>query len=64
MAKVIQRSIKAGKGTPSKGKTVFRDGKTGEFVVLHTVNANSSSFTRDLSRAFRSNVDAALKKKK
>jgi hypothetical protein len=64
MAKVIQRSIKPGKGNLSKGKNVFRDSNTGRFVTIHTVSANSSTFTSDLSKAFRSNVDAALKKKK
>lgn len=63
MAKVIERSIKPGKGSLSK-KTILRDSATGEFVTVHTVSANSSTFTSDLGKAFRSNVSAALKKKK
>jgi hypothetical protein len=64
MAKVIERSIKPGKGNLSKEKTVVRDSATGQFVTIHTVSANSATFTSDLGKAFRSNVDAALKKKK
>jgi hypothetical protein len=64
MTKIIRRSIKPAKGHSIKGKTIVRNSETGEFMVFHTVSANSSTFTSDLSKAFRSNVDAALKKKK
>jgi len=64
MAKIIERAIKPGKGSLSKEKTVLRDSRTGQFVTIHTVSANSTTFTSDLGKAFRSNVDAALKKKK
>jgi hypothetical protein len=47
MAKVIERSLKPGKGSLSKEKTVIRDGKTGQFVTIHTVSANSGTFTSD-----------------
>jgi hypothetical protein len=64
MAKIIERPIRPGKGSLSKEKTVLRDSKTGQFVTIHTVRTNSATFTSDLGKAFRSNVDAALKKKK
>ena len=64
MTKIIQRPIKPGKGSLSKEKSVVRDARTGQFVTIHTVSANRSTFTSDLGKAFRSNVDAALKKKK
>ena len=64
MAKVIERNVKPGRGSASKDKSIVRDSATGQFVTLHTVNANSKTFTSDLGEAFRSNVDAALRKKK
>ncbi len=63
MAKVVERPINPGKGR-WKEKTIFRNSKTGEFITIHTVSANSSTFASDLGKAFRSNVNAALKKKK
>jgi hypothetical protein len=64
MAKIVERPLKLGKGSANKDKTTVRDSETGKFVTFHTVNADSKTFVRDLSDAFRSNVDAVLRKKK
>ena len=65
MAKIVERPLKLGKGGANKkDKFTVRDSETGRFVTFHTVNADSKTFVRDLSDAFRSNVGAALRKKK
>jgi hypothetical protein len=63
MAKIVKRNLKLGKAS-TKEKFSVRDSETGKFMTFHTVNADSKTFKRDLSEAFRSNVDAALRKKK
>ena len=64
MAKIVERPLKLRKGSTNKEKFTVRDSETGKFVTFHTVNADSKTFVRDLSDAFRSNVGAALRKKK
>jgi hypothetical protein len=63
MAKVVEKPLKLGKARTPKAKRV-RDAKTGEVIVIRTVNADSKTFASDLSRVFRSNVSAALRKRK
>ena len=64
MAKIVERSPKLGKRSANKDRFTVRDSETGKFVTFHTVNADSKTFVSDLSDAFRSNVGAALRKKK
>jgi hypothetical protein len=62
--KIIERPLKLGRASASKDRFTVRDSETGKFVTFHTVNADSKTFVRDLSDAFRSNVGAVLRKKK
>jgi len=64
MAKIVERTLKLGKSSVSGDKTIVRDSQTGKRVTINTVDANSKTFASDLSEAFRSNVGAALRKKK
>ena len=63
MAKIVERPLKIGKSSPVKDEHT-RDADTGKMIIIRTVDANSKTFTSDISHAFRSNVDAALRSKK
>lgn len=62
MTKIIQRPLKLTKGESAKKRV--RDSETGKIMTMRTVDAGSETFASDLSHAFRSNVKAALRKKK
>lgn len=63
MTKVIKATPKAPK-SGEVGKKIVRSSTTGQFVTFRTVDAESKTFAGDLSRAFKKNVEAALRRKK
>ena len=63
MAKVIDEPVNLGKSSAKKNELV-RDSRTGKLVTVRTVDAHGKTFASDLSRAFKSNVGAALRAKK
>ena len=64
MTKIAKRSAKNSKTNTGTEGFAARSSVTGRFVPLHTVNADSKTFVSDLGKAFRSNVQTVLRKKK
>lgn len=64
MAKIISASLKGSKTRKPSVPSKRVRGSDGQFVTVRTINADSPSFSDDLSYAFRQNVKRARQENK
>jgi hypothetical protein len=64
MAKIVSTSLKGSKARKSSVPSKRVRGADGQFVTVRTINADSPSFSDDLSYAFRQNVRRARQENK